>query len=453
MPDPVGTPVEELRVGGHQLLLELAAGGMATVHVARKVGAAGFEKLVVVKRVHAAFARNREFADMFRDEARICATIRHPNVVSTLDVVEEMGELFLVIEYVESMSLSSLLAAVEERGERLPPAVVVRIVADALTGLHAAHEATDLRGNRLEIIHRDVSPQNVIVGLDGTSRLIDFGIAKAASRISVTSSGVLKGKLRYMSPEQVKRKPIDRRADVFAAGVVLFEALTGRRLFAGDDEGDVLLGILVTEVPAPSSLFSDLPLPALDAVVAKALAQDREERYQTAAEFAEALEAALVPATARDVGRAIEAYGGAVLAERRAKLRAAMDRATEEVTPAGEASRHSVRATVRSDPRGFRAAGVALRVLLALSAVAAVAFGAVSVERSRASSSPAASVSAATSAPSVASALAAPITTPSSSAVAPSPSSSASAIAPHVSKPSHAPQGQALHRRNPYGAP
>src|SRR5262249_24181788 len=157
----------------------------------------------------------------------------------------------------------ALAAAARTRGVTIPAEIVVRILADALAGLHAAHEAKDLRGNRLDLIHRDVSPQNIIVGVDGTSRLIDFGVAKASSRITVTESGVLKGKLRYMSPEQVRRRPLDQRADLFAAGVVLFESLTLKPLFSGDDEGDIALGILVSETPVPSTMVSGLP-PALD---------------------------------------------------------------------------------------------------------------------------------------------------------------------------------------------
>ncbi|MDP9001242.1 MAG: serine/threonine protein kinase, partial [Myxococcota bacterium] len=320
-----GPPVSihTVRLGSYKPLLELASGGMATVYVAKQVGAAGFERLVVIKRVHPHLLSNRDFYDMFRDEARVCSTIRHPNVVPVVDVAEVDGELFLVLEYVESLALSALLRAAAGRGERLEPAVVVRIFADALAGLHAAHEAVDMRGNRIELIHRDVSPQNVIVGLDGTSRLIDFGIAKAASRISVTHSGVVKGKLRYMSPEQLHQKRLDRRADIFAAGVVLYEALTGQRPFGGEDDGDVVLGILIGEAPSASSVVPRLPS-ALDAVVARALDRDRDRRFQTAAEFQEALERAVAPASARAVARTVERLGGEGFELRRAALQASL---------------------------------------------------------------------------------------------------------------------------------
>jgi serine/threonine-protein kinase len=313
----------KLRLGNFQPLYELATGGMAAVYVARQVGGGGFERLVVVKRVHPHLLDNQDFHDMFRDEARVCSTIRHPNVVPVVDVVEADEELFLVLEYVESMSLGELTRAAAARAARIDPPIVARIVSDALAGLHAAHEAVDMHGNRMDVIHRDVSPQNVIVGRDGTSRLIDFGIAKAASRLSVTNSAVLKGKLRYMSPEQFRRKPIDRRTDVFSTGVVLYEALTGQGLFRGDDEGDVALGILVGEVPRVSELVPGLPA-ALDPVLEKALERDRELRFATAAEFQEALDRALTPAAARDVARVVEHLGREELDRRRTAVQAAL---------------------------------------------------------------------------------------------------------------------------------
>jgi serine/threonine protein kinase len=422
---------------------------MGTVSIARKVGAAGFERLVVVKRVHPVYAQNREFAEMFRDEARICSTIRHPNVAAILDVVEADGELLLVLEYVESLSLSALLRAARERGLQLAADVVVRIVADALAGLHAAHEAKDMRGVRLDLIHRDVSPHNVIVGLDGSSRLIDFGIAKAASRSSVTSSGVLKGKLRYMSPEQVRRRPLDRRADVFAAGVVLFEALTGQELFAGEDEGDIVLGILSAEVPSPSSLVPGLSL-EVDRVVHKALARDREERYQTAAEFGEELEHALTPASPRAVSRAVETFGGERLEERRAQLRASL-----EEGPGGQEALAVADAalTIVEPPSPIeRGSGVRVRArtltVLGLCALAAVTAATVLALRGRAAPSPAPNPTASESAP-LPPSLPAQVETAASATA----SVTASVAAPESPRtPRSTPRG-GIHRHNPYGAP
>jgi eukaryotic-like serine/threonine-protein kinase len=315
----VEAPAPRMHLGAYEPLLQLATGGMATVYVARQIGAAGFERLVVVKRVHPHLLSNREFYDMFRDEARLAAMLHHPNVVAVTDVVESEGELFLVMEYVDSVAVSTLLKTVVDKRERLPPAVVVRILVDALSGLHAAHEAVDMRGNRLEIVHRDVSPQNVIVGGDGSSRLIDFGVAKARHRLTETKSGSLKGKYGYMSPEQAKAQPIDRRADLFSAGVVLWETLTAARLFRGENEFDTIRRITEEPVPAPSTLAPAVPR-GVDAVVLKALARDRAARFQTAADFIEALEAACLPAPTRDVGAVVKRLCGDRLDARRSTL-------------------------------------------------------------------------------------------------------------------------------------
>ena len=299
---------------GYQQLTKLGAGGMATVYLARKIGAGGFERLVVLKRIHPHLAEEKAgLVSMLRDEARLASLVRHPNVVSVIDVVEDEGQLVLVLEYVEGVSLAQLMSRAKDANVLLPPAIVSRIVADALRGLHAAHEARDADGNPLQMVHRDVSPQNILVGADGITRIIDFGVAKAEGRSVMTTSGMMKGKLTYLSPEQIKLLPLDRRADVFAAGVVLHEALVGRRLFRGSDEGDVLLGILVRDIEDPSSLVPGLP-PALDAVIQRALAREREERFQTAAELADALEDVIGSALPREVASVVRALAGAELA-------------------------------------------------------------------------------------------------------------------------------------------
>jgi serine/threonine protein kinase len=312
-------------VGNYQPLLQLAVGGMATVYAVRLVGARGFERVVVMKRVHPHLLDNREFREMFIDEARISSLIKHPNIVPVIDVVEESGELFLIMEYVESVSLAQLLKAAGD--ERLAPRVVSRIVHDVASGLHAAHEATDLRGEPMSIVHRDVSPQNIVVGVDGTSRLIDFGIAKAASRLTPTTTGAIKGKFSYMSPEQIRQQVVDRRADVFSAGVVLHEALTATRLFKGDDDAATLLMVMVAHVPDPSSIVPGLPA-ELDAVVHGALALDREDRFPTASDFAWALERACPPASPREVAELVARLSGEQLGARQRTLRAAFERQT-----------------------------------------------------------------------------------------------------------------------------
>ena len=330
-----------LRLGNYEPLLELASGGMATVYVARQVGAAGFERLVVIKRVHRHHLGNREFYQMFIDEARVASMIHHPNVVAVIDVIEDsasasrpgtgQGELFLVMEYVESIALSSLLSAASKEGERLSPAIACRILLDTLAGLHAAHEASDMRGAPLEVVHRDVSPQNIIVGADGTSRLIDFGVAKAAHRLTETKSGSLKGKIAYMSPEQAMGMPVDRRVDLFAAGVALHEALTAKRLFHGENDFDTMRRVAEMPIPDPSSIAPGIS-PALDLVLARALQREPKDRFQTAADFLDALEAAQRPASPREVAAYVGLRCGERIAERRVKLRAILDGQSEPLS-------------------------------------------------------------------------------------------------------------------------
>ncbi len=312
-----------LRLGNYEPLLELAAGGMATVYIARQVGAAGFERIVVVKRVHRHLLGNREFYDMFRDEARVASMVRHPNVVSVIDVVEVTQperELFLVMEYVESSSISSLRKAAREQGQRLPVPIIARIIYDALAGLQAAHVAHDMQGRPLGVVHRDVSPQNIIVGVDGSTRLIDFGVAKASHRLTETRSGSVKGKYSYMAPEQARGEPVDVRTDIFAAGVVLHECLTDRRLFRGENELDTVRRIMEGDIPAPSSIQPGIPT-AVDAVALKALARPPAERFQSAVEMLEALESAVPLASPREVAAYLERTCGSRLAERRDALR------------------------------------------------------------------------------------------------------------------------------------
>ncbi len=342
-----------MRLGNYEPLLQLATGGMATVYVARQLGAAGFERLVVVKRVHPHLLSNHDFSDMLRDEARVASLVRHPNVVPVIDVVEADGELFLVQEYVESAALSTLWKAANEQGGPLSIAVGVRVIADVLAGLHAAHEAVDMRGVRLEVVHRDISPQNIVVGVDGGSRLIDFGVAKAQHRITETKSGSFKGKYGYMSPEQAKAIPIDRRSDLFAAGSVLHEVLTGRRLFQGENEFDTFRRIAEGEIGPPSAIVPGIPI-ELDRVVMRALDRDRDARFQTAAEFLEALEAAYMPAPARDVATTVERRCGTRLAERRSALTRMVEGAIAPLDPVQ--SPRSEQATIPSIPSAIRRA-------------------------------------------------------------------------------------------------
>jgi serine/threonine-protein kinase len=272
---------------------EIAAGGMATVHKGRVRGAFGFESTVAIKKLHPSLARDPEVVAMFLDEARLASRVHHPNVVPVLDVFAEAGELGLVMELVDGESLARL------HGE-VPVPVAVAIAVGVLHGLHAAHEAQDEHGEALGLVHRDVSPHNVIVGVDGVARLIDFGIAKAVGRSSASRNGQLKGKIAYMAPEQIRRGAVDRRTDVYGASVLAWELVTGERLFDGATEGEILGRVLDDRVPPPSSLRPEAK--ALDAIVLRGLERAPERRWSTAREMAIALEAAVAPASAASVG-------------------------------------------------------------------------------------------------------------------------------------------------------
>ena len=276
------------RVGRYLVWDEIAAGGMAAVHIGRLVGPAGFGRLVAVKRLHPHLQREPDFTAMLLDEARIASRIYHPNVVQVLDVVTE-GGVSLVLEYVHGESLWRLVRETKRRGETIDSALAAAIMIGVLRGLHAAHETCDEAGQPLGIVHRDVSPHNVLVDAQGTPRLLDFGVAKARGRIATTRDGQLKGKLAYMPPEQLSAMTLDRRADVYAASVVYWELLTGERLFDAADEGGTVGKILAGAVRAPSEVVPHLA-PAVEAVVMRGLAHRREDRFATAAEMADAIE-------------------------------------------------------------------------------------------------------------------------------------------------------------------
>jgi serine/threonine-protein kinase len=303
----------------------IASGGMATVYLGRLIGPAGFSRTVAIKRLHAYLAaEGPEFVNRFVDEARIAARVRHANVVPTLDVVAKDDELLLVLEYVHGESLSRLRKMAGHAGERMPPQVASAIVVGALRGLHAAHEATSEDGAPLDIVHRDVSPQNILVGVDGVARVLDFGIAKAAGRLHETHARDIKGKLAYMAPEQVSGECVDRRSDLFAAGVVLWEVLSGERLFREEDALATMNAIFTREPPLLARTAPGLD-DEIDTVLARALAKDASMRFTTAQEMARALEAALPTASDREVAEWLERIAGWVLTER-AKRIAAFER-------------------------------------------------------------------------------------------------------------------------------
>ena len=307
------------RVGRYALFGEIASGGMATVYFGRLVGAVGFSRSVAIKQLHPQYAKSPEFVAQFLDEAQLTARIRHPNVVSVLDVVARDGELFVIMEFVEGEPLSRLVRFARDP---IPLEIASAVLVQVLLGLHAAHEATTENGERLDIVHRDVSPQNMLVGVDGASHILDFGVAKAASRVHTTENGQIKGKLTYMAPEQLRGADLDRRVDVFAAGIVLWELITGQRLFARGDPGATVTAVLSGFVKPPSTHRPEVS-PELDKLVLKALAPNREDRFASAREMAIALEGCVPPASSLKVGSWVEGVAGDSLKERAARLREA----------------------------------------------------------------------------------------------------------------------------------
>jgi serine/threonine protein kinase len=288
---------------------------MATVHLARQRGAVGFARTVAVKRLRPQFAEDPDFVAMFLDEARLAARIHHPNVVTTLDVVATGGEVFLVMEYVQGESLARLIRTTKERDDTVDPRFVATILASVLHGLHAAHEAVSEEGMPLNIVHRDVSPQNILVGVDGVARVLDFGVATAAIRTQTTRDGQLKGKLSYMAPEQILGESLTRQADIYAVAVVLWEALTMRRLFQQDNEGAVMTSVL-KGVEDPPSKYVDKLAPAFDPVVARGLQRTPAKRYATARDMALELERCVGIASPSEVGAWVLSLAGPALAER-----------------------------------------------------------------------------------------------------------------------------------------
>jgi serine/threonine-protein kinase len=305
------------KLGRYEVLAPLGAGGMAQVWLAEQAGELGFRKLVALKVIGDEHAANPQVRKMFLDEARIASRIRHANVVDVLDLGEHGEKIFLAMEFVEGASLGAVLVA---HGP-LAAAVTARVMLDTLNGLHAAHELRDDDGVELGLVHRDVSPQNVLVGVDGVAKIADFGIAKALGRVSeVTQVGHWKGKIRYVAPEQLDGMPATRSTDIFSTGVVMWEALTGKALFKSSDR-------MIRDDPAPDprEIVREVPGP-IAAVVMKALAQRPGERFHTALEMAEALEEAArragTLASHREIAEIVKGSMGEALASLREVMRA-----------------------------------------------------------------------------------------------------------------------------------
>ncbi|MFT3768879.1 MAG: protein kinase [Minicystis sp.] len=301
-------------MGKYQLIAELGHGGMAQVFLARASGPAGFNKLVVIKQIRPQFAEDPDFLTMFLDEARLAARLNHPNVVQTNEVGADDGRYFICMEYLEGQPLNRVLTRLgngskAEGDGKLTLQMQLLILADTLAGLHHAHELCDFDGTPLAVVHRDMSPHNVFVTYAGQVKIVDFGIAKALSSSSETRTGVLKGKIGYMAPEQAMGEKVDRRADIFSCGMILWEMLTGRRMFKGVPDVAALQRIVSGDIPSPRTVVPEVPA-RLEEITMKALAQNREQRYATAADMAADLEAAIADlggrGSLRDVGRMID---------------------------------------------------------------------------------------------------------------------------------------------------
>jgi serine/threonine protein kinase len=314
-------------LGNYELLVRIGRGGMASVWVARgRPSPNEPEQLVAIKAMLPELASNTEFRSMFLDEGQIVGSIDHPNVVKVYGVGEEEGILYMAMEWVEGDSLHTLIAEANKR-RPIPPEVAVRLIADTAAGLHAAHELRGWDGHLKEIVHCDVSPHNILIGLDGAVKLVDFGVAGAMNHINTEDEIKIRGKFGYMSPEQAQAKPLDRRSDVFSLGIVLFELTTGYRLFRGRDDRHTLELVTWGKIPRPSQVISRYP-EQLESIVMRALDRDIDRRYQTAEEFRDALESYLVEerilVPAAGVKGLLKRVLGARIDQRRQQIRAAI---------------------------------------------------------------------------------------------------------------------------------
>jgi eukaryotic-like serine/threonine-protein kinase len=361
-PERSVTPFPE-RIGRYELLLPIGSGGMATVFLARASGVGGFERDVALKIIHAHLRADEDSKLHLLDEARLAARIRHPNVVPVIEVGDDPFGVYLVMDYVEGDSLAGVMRITKGQNERLPLRHVARVLTDTLSGLHAAHELTNESGKPLGLVHRDYTPQNILVGIDGISRLSDFSVAKAGDRAVKTRTGLVKGKIAYMSPEQARGHAVDRRCDVWAAGIVAWELIAWRRLHKKVDAVSTLLSVVTEVPPRLRSIDPEIPQ-ALDDVVARALTMDVEERIPSALElkrqFDEAFRACGGIADAQEVGEFVQRIVGSRLLERRnrigevRKLRVRMEEIARPSSPYGDISPDEMVKTGDDDDSGER---------------------------------------------------------------------------------------------------
>lgn len=272
------------RFGKYTLIDRIAVGGMAEIFLARQAGLEGFEKLIVIKRIRPHLSKQPNFVKMFLNEAKLAAQLNHPNIVQIYDLGKIGESYFIAMEYVFGRDMRRIIPKADQMGIPFPMVYALKIASSVCEGLYFAHQKADLYGNPLNIVHRDVTPENIFVSFDGTVKVLDFGIAKAANQIEQTRAGEIKGKLSYMSPEQCMGKPLDCRSDIFSLGVVLYEWLTGFKLFTGESEVAILKSITEGKIYRPSYFKADIP-EGVENILMKALEKDREKRYQTAWDF------------------------------------------------------------------------------------------------------------------------------------------------------------------------
>ena len=276
-------------LGKYEVVRKLAMGGMAEIYLARLRGTAGFEKLVVIKRILPTVANDPKFVEMFLDEARLAATLQHPNIADVHEVGEHEGSPFFAMEFIHGQDVRAIRHGARKRKEQVPLAIALAIVHGTAAALDYAHDKCGPDGKNLGLVHRDVSSSNILVSYEGAIKLIDFGIARATSRTLRTQTGTLKGKIPYMSPEQCKGHPLDRRSDLFSLGVVMYELTTGRRPFRGESDFAIMDQIVHRGSPRPSAEIRDYP-PELEAIVMKLLAPDLANRYQSGEQLIHELE-------------------------------------------------------------------------------------------------------------------------------------------------------------------
>jgi eukaryotic-like serine/threonine-protein kinase len=277
-------PKVSTRFGKYTLVDRIAVGGMAEIFLARQAGLEGFEKTIVIKRIRPHLSKQASFVKMFLNEAKLAAQLNHPNIVQIYDLGKIGESYFIAMEYIFGRDMRRIIPKADSLGIPFPMVYALKIASSVCEGLYYAHQKVDLYGNPLNIVHRDVTPENIFVSFDGTVKVLDFGIAKAANQIEQTRAGEIKGKLSYMSPEQCMGKLLDCRSDIFSLGVVLYEWLTGFKLFTGDSEVAILKSITEGKIYAPSYFKADIP-EAVEAILMKALEKDRDQRYQTAWEM------------------------------------------------------------------------------------------------------------------------------------------------------------------------